>query len=110
MPNPKKIGSNYPAPAISSKIDVTPAGATPKPFPKTRSKSIDRNGEEITEIRDSTKKMLFSGKTSHPKTKEAIQSFKKDSVGYTKAADYDAKDFNHKKAYENATAFVGKKK
>lgn len=99
-----------------SKINVDTNGATPKPYPKTRSKSVDRNGNEMTEIRDSTKKMLFSGKSNDVKTKEAVQSFKKDSTGYANAADYDAKDYNLKQTHNNAEsmrnsmAFVGKKK
>lgn len=108
MPNPKNLKSKYPP--TSSKIDVTSAGATPKAYPKTRSKSVDRNGNEITEIRDSTKKMLFTGKSKDVKTKQAVESFKRDSTGYAGAADYEAKDFNNKKAYANAAAFAGKKK
>lgn len=111
MPDPKKkIGSAYGTEPKSTKINVDSTGATPKTYPKTREKSVDKMGNETTIIRDSTKKMLFSGKSNDVKTKEAVQSFKKDSTGYANAADYEAKDFNNKKAYANATAFVGKKK
>lgn len=85
-----------------SKINVDTNGASPKTYPKTRSKSVDRNGNSITEIRDSTKKILFSGKSDDVKTKTAVQSFKKDSTGYANAADYDAKDYNLKQTHQNA--------
>lgn len=94
----------------SSKINVDANGATPKTYPKTRSESTDRNGNKITSINDSTKKMLFSGASKDAKTKQEVQNFKKDSTSYAKAADYEAKDHNNKKAYANAVAFAAKKK
>jgi hypothetical protein len=96
--------------AVSDKINVTPSGATPKTYPKTREKSKDFRGNDITNIRDSTKKMLFSGKTGAPETEKAIRTHVRDSTNYANAANYEAKDYNNKKAYENAAAFVGKKK
>ena len=97
-------------PKASSKINVDDKGAMPKTYPKTRSESTDRNGNKVTTISDSTKKMLFSGNSKDAKTKQQVQNFKADSTSYAKAADYEAKDHNNKKAYENAQAFAGKKK
>jgi hypothetical protein len=93
-----------------SKIDVDETGANPKPYPKTRTKTQDRHGQDITTIRDSTKAMLFQGKTKDVKTKKEIHEFKKDSVGYSNAAKYDSEQFNNNKAYKNAQAFAAKKK
>jgi hypothetical protein len=112
MPNPVKSKGtkNSAMTSVSDKIDVTSSGATPKTYPKTREKSKNFRGEETTTVRDSAKKMLFSGKSGTRQTEDAVRSFKKDSTDYAKSADYDAKDFNNKKAYENAAAFAGKKK
>lgn len=106
-PTPKK---KVDPKTVSSKINVDDTGATPKTYPKTRTETADRNGNKITSINDSTKKMLFSGPSKDAKTKQEVHNFKADSTAYAKAADYEAKDHNNKKAYANAVAFAGKKK
>jgi hypothetical protein len=108
--NTKMYGAIDPKKKGSTKINVDSTGATPKTYPKTRTETQDKLGNKITTINDSTKKMLFSGKSNSTKAKEAVQGFRKDSTQYANAADYDAKDYNNKKAYANAQAFASKKK
>jgi len=112
-PPKKKATETKKTPASKITVDAK-TGASANAYPKTRTETKDRNGNNITSITDSTKKLLFSGQSKDAKTKQEVQNFKKDSTGYVKSADHEARDYNLKKsineATANASAFVGKKK
>lgn len=95
---------------LFSKVDDTSLGGTPKPYPKKRNETVDRNGDKVTTISNSENNVLFSGKNRDPKTKDAVRAHIRDSTNYAQSADYQAKQYNNKVAYENAMAFAGKKK
>lgn len=126
---PDKEKKKIYAPYGSDKINIDEKGkATPKPYDKTRTMSVDKKtGKTKINISNTdTKKMLFSGddeitsgKDSKgrpaPKGSTETNRFKSDSTDYVKNSNYQAEKYNIGKAangsaYENAKAFVGKKK
>lgn len=116
------------APYGSSNINIEPNGyATTKPFPKTMERDTV-NGKPIVRIRDSAKKILFSGedetkvgdnRKDHtgrkmPTGSKATSSFTRDSISHQNTGHYQAGKKNQGQAiddaYQNAIKFVGKKK
>jgi hypothetical protein len=85
-----------------------------------------KSGKKTITIRDSAKKVLFSGNDKiesgkdssgriAPKGSTETNRFKSDSIAYVKDANYQADKKNigqaaTNSAYQNAKAFVGKKK